>query len=122
MPNMHYQSRLFIAYALVFICINAFFSLFYFWSAQLSYGLLIVGSSLTLPVVIRYGEVHWHGPNAFLFVVSGILSPLITVLPYALLSPWLKKWHVWIKICLSILWLAEILALGFVIPRMSFPS
>ncbi len=48
MPNMHYQSRLFIAYALVFICIDAFFSLFYFWSAQLSYGLLIVGSSLYL--------------------------------------------------------------------------
>lgn len=114
------QFRRFIAYAFVGMGVDAFFSLFYFWSAQRSYGLLILGSSLTFPMGIAYGQTHWHGPDAFMLVIIGILAPFVTFLPYALLSPWLKKWRVWMKFCIALLWLAEIMALGFFIPRISF--
>src|ERR1700737_3816323 len=107
---MSERFRLFIAYTSICVSVDAFFSLFYFWSALRSYSLLILGSSLTFPMGIAYGQAHWHGPDAFMLVILGMLSPLVTFLPYALLSPWLKKWRVWMKACIVLLWLAEIMA------------
>ena len=109
-----------VAFLIGFALIDAILALFYFWFAQLSYGLWITSSSLTLPVALRYGEFHWNGPGPFVFIGLGILSPLITFLPLTPLLLLFRKSPFWIRGCFCLFWLGEIAVLGFFIPRVSF--
>jgi len=109
----------FILFFIGFTAMDIILSLFYFWAGQLSYGLLIAGSTLSLPAAIYYGEAHWHGPDPLLFVGAGVLSPLLAFLSLTPLWPLLRKKSFWIRWCLCLFWLGEIVAFGFFVPRLA---
>lgn len=100
-----------------FATLDALFSLFYFWAGQLSYGLLIRSSSLTLLDAVYYGEVYWHGPDPLIFIGMGFLSPFMAFLSLTPLLPLLRKSPFWTRAGLCLFWLGEIVTLGFLVPR-----
>jgi len=103
-----------------FATLDALFSLFYFWAGQLSYGLLIRRSSLTLLDAVHYGEVFWHGPDPLIFIGIGFLSPFMALLSLTPFLPLLRKSPFWTRAGLCLFWLGEIVTLGFFVPRFTF--
>lgn len=116
---MSQHRYLFVWWLSGFIIANVLLFLLYFWFAQVHYGVLIAGSSLTLPIAIRYGEIHWHGPSLPFLVEIGVFSSLIASLSFCLLLPWLRKCSFWVAGCVCLLWLAGIALLGFSMPHFS---
>lgn len=104
----------------VLIIVDALLCLLYFWAAMLSYSLWLSDAVLlALPVTVRTAEVHFHGPSILALSIIGILSPFITSLPFTLFWSFIRKLPTWVKYSLCIIWLGEIVALGFFVPRLT---
>ena len=92
----------------------------YFWVAQISYGSRISSSSMTLLIAIEYGSVHWHGPDVYILSSIGLLAPLLCVLPLIPMWLLLRRFPLWGSLIFWLLWIGEVMALGFFIPRTPF--
>ncbi len=106
---------------LLLLVIDASACLLFLWAALVSYSSLDLSVYTSFGAAVRLVAYRFHGPTMQTLVALGILWPIVTFLPFLLLWLWRRKWTTPVYAVFVLIWLGEIVWLGFSTPYLHIP-